>query len=271
MVWFGAGPVASAIEGNDAACTNDIAFVGAAPAPLLGEDADGVVDFLVGKAAKDAISSNDSFITAEWADGEDRIPAQPHHVGALVNGLLEGVVLAHIPVFIVANAEEGVAAGDLFGVQTIAIGTVGDIVAVLFHPVGQRIFPEEKLARANRERVLENLRVLRVRSIKADGHIHRVRAARVGIERVVIRPFVVRLPGIVAALKKEISRPLIAHDEDDIALPVGFVALLRYGGEPPEINTTWPVRRDLYCGGRFPLALAQAIFTGGWLGLRLAL
>ena len=34
----------------------------------------------------------------------------------------------------------------IVGVEAVAIGTVGDIVPVLFHPVGQRIFPEEKFA-----------------------------------------------------------------------------------------------------------------------------
>ena len=51
VVGFRAGPVATAVERHDTAGADDVALVGPTPAPVLGEDTDGRVDFLVGEAA----------------------------------------------------------------------------------------------------------------------------------------------------------------------------------------------------------------------------
>ena len=75
MVRFGAGPIAATVEGDNASGPNYVTFIGATPAPVLGEDANGIIDFLVGKAAENAIAGNDAFVFAEGADGKYRVAA----------------------------------------------------------------------------------------------------------------------------------------------------------------------------------------------------
>ena len=103
-------------------------------------------------------------------------------MSALGDGFFDGVILAHVPVFVMADAEEGVGTRDLRGIEAVHIGTIRDVVAVLFHPVGEREFPQQKFARAVGEGMFKNLGVLRVRPVKAHGDIHRVRAARIGVQ-----------------------------------------------------------------------------------------
>ena len=98
-----------------------------------------------------------------------------------------------------------------------------------------------------------------------------MRAARVGVEAVAVRPLVVCLPGVVAALEKEIRRPVVAHDEDDVTLPVWFGFLVGHGGESAEVNTARPVIWDSNCRRRFPFATAHSLVADGRLGLRLAI
>ena len=61
-----------------------------------------------------------------------------------------------------------------------------------------------------------------VRPVKADIRPGALRPLRVRVDRVVARPPVVGLPGIVGALHQHIGRAVVADDEDDVALPVGF-------------------------------------------------
>ena len=123
-------------------------------------------------------------------------------MSAFGDGFLDGVVLANIPVFVMANGEKGFATGDLLGLKAVGVGTVGDVVAMLFHPISKREFPEKKLAGPVGKGVLEDLGVLGVRPVEAYGDINGVRAAGISIEAMVVRPFVVGLPSIVTALKE---------------------------------------------------------------------
>ena len=98
-----------------------------------------------------------------------------------------------------------------------------------------------------------------------------MRAARVGIEAVAVRPLVVRLPSIVATLEKEIRRPVVAHDEDDVALPVWRTLLVGHGSKSSEVNTARPIVGNLDCRRWFPFATAHSLVADGRLGLRLAI
>ena len=122
-----------------------------------------------------------------------------------------------------ADGEEGPPAQQARGVGVrVEIGDVGDVVALLLHPEGQRKLPEQELAGALRERRIEDLPVLAIGPIEADGHagpgVPVVRRRAVIVERPQVRPAIVRRPGRVRALEQKVALPLIADDEDDIAL-----------------------------------------------------
>ena len=81
MVGLGASPVAAAVEGHDTTRADELALVGAAAAPVLGEDADGGVDFLVGEATVNAVAGDDAFVLASKALEKDRISNDDESAG----------------------------------------------------------------------------------------------------------------------------------------------------------------------------------------------
>src|SRR5438034_10580498 len=98
--------------------------------------------------------------------------------------------------------------------MNVGVGAVGHVQAEPFHPVSKRKLPEKELARALRKGVVEDLHVLAVRSVVA--HLHAADQnftvlAIVGVERVIVRPLVVGLPGVVAALEKKVGGPIVAN------------------------------------------------------------
>src|SRR5262249_36109334 len=135
-------------------------------------------------------------------------------------------------------------------------------------PERQRELPQQELARALRQRVVEDLHVLAVGSVEADLYARDedlAVLAVVGVEGVAVRPAVVRLPGVVAALEKEVGRPVVADDEDDIAL---IAVLLRR--QLAEVDAADPGLRDLEGDRPVPAALAQPEFADRRRLLRLA-
>ena len=75
MLRLGASPIATTVEGYNTSGSNDVTFIGATPSPVVGKDANGVIDFLVGEATENAIAGNDAFVFAEGADGKYRVAA----------------------------------------------------------------------------------------------------------------------------------------------------------------------------------------------------
>jgi hypothetical protein len=132
--------------------------------------------------------------------------------------------------------------------EVIDVRAVGDVVAFLFEPVAQRVFPQQKLAAAHALRVVEDLHILAVGPVKAATDARRMRRARIGVERFVHRPAVVGLPGVVAALEEDVRRAVVFDDEDDVALPVGFVGGFGHGRETAKIDAAGPVGGNGECG-----------------------
>ena len=159
VVWLRASPVAATIKRYNAAGADDVALVRATPSPFLCEDADCVVDFLFGEPTENAVTCNDSFVRTEGADGKDGVATEPHHVCALVDSFLGSMILTYVPVLVMPYTKKGFAASDLIGVEAIAVGTIRNIVPVLLHPIGQREFPQQKLARSVGEGVFKDLGV----------------------------------------------------------------------------------------------------------------
>src|SRR4030088_847423 len=79
----------------------------------------------------------------------------------------------------------------------IYVADVGDVVTFLLHPVSERKLPEQKLARALRERCIDDLAVLAVWPIPA--HFHPGAAVpflvAVVVQRPLAGPAIVRSPG----------------------------------------------------------------------------
>ena len=69
-----------------------------------------------------------------------------------------GVVLANVPVFVVADAEEDFGTQRLLRIEHVAVRAIGDVVAMLFEPVGERKLPSEELARTDGQWIVEDLR-----------------------------------------------------------------------------------------------------------------
>ena len=98
-----------------------------------------------------------------------------------------------------------------------------------------------------------------------------MRTTWVRVKAEIVRPSVVSLPRVVAALEQKIRRTVIAHDENHVALPVRCVCLVRQGGQPAKVHTTGPVVGDRQRHSRIPSATAQAFLSNGRLGLLFAL
>jgi hypothetical protein len=112
--------------------------------------------------------------------------------------------------------------------------------------------------------VVEDLDIPAIRPVEADADTRGVSGARVGVERLVHGPAVVGLPGVVAALEEDVGWAVVFDDEDEITLPVGFLALgswvpVRQGGEPAQIDAAGPVGWDGERGAGLPPAFPQPL------------
>ena len=166
-----------------------------------------------------------SLLGAERRDPADGVAREEQQVHAGVAHLLDAAELADVPVFVVADADERLALQAAVGREHVAVGAIGDVVAVLLEPVGERELEREELARADGERVVDDAVVLglaAVGAVEADVGPGALVALGVGVDRVVVRPAVVGLPGVVGALEEDVGRAVVADDEDDVALPVGL-------------------------------------------------
>ena len=72
--------------------------------------------------------------------------------------VVDALELADVPVLVVADADERLALQAVIGRDHVAVGAVGHVVAVLLEPVGQRELERQELARAERERVVDDAR-----------------------------------------------------------------------------------------------------------------
>ena len=139
---------------------------------------------------------------------------------------------------------------------------------MLFEPVRHREFKAEPFAGADRLRVLEDLRVHAVGSIKTDIGPGPLVAFRIGVNRILVRPLVVGLPGVIAALKQNIGGAIVADNEDDVTLPITMSARVRKRRQPTDVNAARPVTGNVERDATFPFALAQSFRTV--LGRRLS-
>src|SRR5262249_8037828 len=198
-----------------------------------------------------------------------RIAGQECEMNAVPDRFHAVVVLLPAPVFVVPDREERLAARDRFHVvMDIDIAAIGYIIAVLLHPEGEGKFPKQEFAGALRQRVVINLHVLAVGPVEADLYAgaqdDAVRSV-VGVERIAVGPLVVSLPRVVAALEQEISRAVVADDEDDVTL-----IAMRGPGQFPQIHAAGPIPGNRKPRARFPLAFAQPLLADGRRGLDFA-
>ena len=75
--------------------------------------------------------------------------------------------------------------------------------------------------------MFEDLCVHPVRAIKTDGDVGGVGSVGMRIQGLVGRPAVIRLPGVVRTLKQHLRAARVAHDEDNVTLPIRL--MLRFG------------------------------------------
>ena len=133
------------------------------------------------------------------------------------------------------------------GAEHVAVGAVGHVVAVLLQPVGQRELERQELAGADRQRIVDDARVLRLAAVgpvEADVGPGALVALGVRVDRVVVGPAVVGLPGVVAALEEDVGRAVVADDEDDVALPVRLVVRCRAASSAGPGRRRWASRRE---------------------------
>ena len=148
VVGLRADPVAAAVDRLDIAGPDQIALVGA----LLGE---GSVDTgpLEGRrrvAAIRAAAEHDPVVAAvmalaKWRHPADGVAGEKQEADPRVAHRDHGIKLSPVPVFIVADAEEGLAFESPVRREQVAVGGVADIVAVLLEKIGERVFEREKL------------------------------------------------------------------------------------------------------------------------------
>ena len=81
------------------------------------------------------------------------------------------------------------------------------------------------------------------------------------VDRIVIGPLVVGLPGIVGALKQNLCRAIIANDENHVALPVSLRRIFFDQTQPTEIDSAHPVAGNRQCRRRGPAAFSQMLFA----------
>merc|ERR1711964_177416 len=167
------------------------------------------------------------------------------------------------------------------------------IVALLLYPIGEREFPEKKLSRPHGRRSIDKTTLTKIGvgtvkthppGIRTPGPLFSFSAIEDKLVTVVKRPpvigpTIVGLPGQVAALKKQVARAVVAHDEDHVTLQAVLLgsefalidAFHLLGGELAQIHAAQPVVGNLKFYRRFPLAFAQAILADRRIGLDLAL
>ena len=179
-----------------------------------------------------------------------------------------------VPVFIVANAEEGFAFEPPVRGEQVAVGGVADVVAVLLEKVGERVFEREKLTGPDRERIVDDARVLRVAAVgavEADIGPRATGALGIGVDRKMARPGVVGVPGVVGALEEDVGGAVVGDDEGDVALPGGCRVVGGDHGKPAEVHAADPVGGNLDPCRGLPAALVEIFFAGLGVGLRHAL
>ena len=160
------------------------------------------------------------------------------------------------PVLVVADREPPLGAAEAGGVGVgVDVRDVGHVVAVLLHPEGERELPEQELARADRERGVEDLAVLAVGPVEArlDVRAPVPLLLAVVVERELAGPAVVGVPGGVGALEQEVGPAVVADDEDDVALQP-----LALGRELAEVDAAGPVVGDRQRDGTAPRRIRGA-------------
>src|SRR5437588_6269422 len=147
----------------------------------------------------------------------------------------------------------------------IDIADIGDVIAFLLHPVGEREFPEQELARALRQWCVEDLAILAVGPVPAHAHVRSPvpNLLAVVVKRPLAGPAVVCRPGGIAALEEKVTGAVIADNKDDVALQ-----LFTLRGELADVDAARPILRDRKAHARLPLAFAQALHADGRIRLR---
>ena len=215
-----------------------------------------------------------SLAVAEGGDPANGVAGEKQQAHASVAHPLDAAELPDVPVFVVADAEECLAAQAAVGREHVAVRAIRHVVAVLLEPVSQRKLERQEFARAEGERVIDDavmLRLAAVGPVEADVGPGPLPSPRMGVEREVVRPAVVGLPGIVGALEQDVGRAIVADDEDDVALPVRLGVPFDDRREPPEIDAAEPVGGNRQTDGRLPPALVQVLGAGRGDRLGLAL
>src|SRR5690606_26846187 len=148
---------------------------------------------------------------------------------------------------------------------SVDIRNVGYVISMLLQPVSQLKFPQQVFAGALRERLIHHLRIPAVGSVEADpgaGTVGLLGLIRV-VKRVLVGPLVIGLPSGVAALKHQVSLPVVTNDEDDVTLvSVGFA------GKFAQVNPTQPIIGNHQPSRSLPLTLSQSVFSNGRRCLR---
>jgi len=104
--------------------------------------------------------------------------------------------------------------------QHVAVRAVRDVVTVLLQPVRHWKLKAQPFAQTNRLRVLEDLRILSVRSIETDVGPRSLIAFGMRVDQITIGPLVVGPPRVVGTLQQDVGGPVVTHDEHNIVLPV---------------------------------------------------
>src|SRR5689334_7797339 len=123
------------------------------------------------------------------------------------------------------------------------------------------MLPKQVFAGAKGQRHFVYLTILSVRAVEANTHMRTgiVKAipmpGQAGIVHgVEAGPFVIRLPREIGALKKQVRWTPALHDENHIALDRFLLQ-----SHLAEVNTAWPIVRDLQLSQRAPLAFTYAL------------
>src|SRR5262245_59107890 len=106
---------------------------------------------------------------------------------------------------------------------SVGVADIRNVVAFLFHPVGQRKLPEQELTRTLGKWCVKDLSVLAIGPIPTNPHpgpdvpaaFARVTVIVKGKE---LRPAIIGCPRGVTALKQKIAWAFIADDENHVAL-----------------------------------------------------
>src|ERR1043166_154051 len=142
----------------------------------------------------------------------------------------------------------------------VEIGNVGDVHPVLFQPKRQWKLPKEPFPRPNRQRRIDNLTVLAIRAVEADRDLWPPIPWIIAIvvQGELAGPAIISLPGRVRTLKDQARIPVVAHDENNVALPA-----FALGGELSEINPAQPIGRNRQPRAGLPVTIAHPLLTDG--------